>query len=81
MIVFQDITNKCVFFVSIPWFENYLLTTYGMSGIRPDVRKGHKMGLDMLAQNMECLYKSMNESFCEIIKRSVPNKPRICMST
>lgn len=39
------------------------------------------MGLDMLAQSVECLYKSMNKRFCEIIERFVPNKPQIYMST
>ena len=53
MSVFQDFMNRYVFFVPIPWF---LLTTYGMSGIGPDIRKGQKMKLDILAQSMECLY-------------------------
>lgn len=53
MSVFQDFINRYVFFVPIPWL---LLTTYGMSGIGPDVRKRQKMRLDILAQSMECLY-------------------------
>lgn len=73
--------NRCVFFVPIAWFENDLLTTMATSGIGPDVRKEQKMGLDMLAQSVECLYKSMNKRFCEIIERFVPNKPQIYMST